>query len=75
MSAGGPRRELWPAALVYDGLGSPRRDAAVLVQVAPAPARVVAVGSAAELRAANPGATERPAVGVLALPAVNAHTH
>lgn len=75
MSAGGPRRELWPAALVYDGLGSPRRAAAVLVQVAPQPARVVAVGSASELRAAHPEATERPPVGVLAPAPVNAHTH
>lgn len=75
MSAGGPRRELWPAALVYDGLGSPRRDAAVLVQVAPEPARVVAVLRASQLRAAYPDATERPAVDVLAPAAVNAHTH
>lgn len=75
MSSGGPRRELWPAALVYDGIGTPRRDAAVLVQVAPEPPRVVAVGGAAELRAAYPGTAERPSVGVIAPPAVNAHTH
>ena len=75
MSSGGPRRELWPATLVYDGLGSPRRDAAAVVQVAPEPGRVVAIGPASELRAAYPGATERPLVGVLAPAAVNAHTH
>jgi cytosine/adenosine deaminase-related metal-dependent hydrolase len=75
VTAGGPRRELWPAALLYDGLGSPRRDAAAVVQVAPEPARVVAVGHARELRAAYPDAAERPPVGVLAPPAVNAHTH
>lgn len=75
MIAGGPRRELWPAALVYDGLGTPRRDAAVLVQVAPEPPRVVAVGRASELRAAYPGATERPPVFVIAPAPVNAHTH
>ncbi len=75
MIAGGPRRELWPAALVYDGLGTPRRDAAVLAQVAPEPPRVVAVGRASELRAAYPGATERPPVFVIAPAPVNAHTH
>ena len=75
MSGGGPRRELWPADLVYDGLGSPRRDAAVLVQVAPVPARVVAVGRASELRAGHRDATERAPVGVIAPAPVNAHTH
>ena len=75
MNVGGPQRELWPAAIVYDGLGTPRRDAAVLVQVAPEPARVVVVGRAAELRAAYPAATERPPVVVIAPAPVNAHTH
>ncbi len=74
-TGGGPRRELWPAALVYDGLGTPRRDAAVVVQVSPEPARVVAVGAAAALRATYPDAVARPVVGVLAPAAVNAHTH
>lgn len=71
----GPRRELWPADLVYDGLGRPRRDAAALVQVHPEPARVVAIGAADALRAAYPDAPERPRVAVLAPAAVNAHTH
>lgn len=75
MNTGGPQRELWPAAIVYDGLGTPRRDGAVLVQVAPEPPRVVVVGRASELRAAHPAATERPSVDVIAPAAVNAHTH
>lgn len=70
-----PRRELWPADLVYDGLGTPRRQAAALVQVAPEPARLLAVGPEAALRTAHPDARVRPRVAVLAPPAVNAHTH
>jgi cytosine/adenosine deaminase-related metal-dependent hydrolase len=74
-AAGALGRELWPADLVYDGLGTPRRDAAVVVQVRPEPARVVAIGAADELRRAYPDASERPKVAVLAPPPVNAHTH
>jgi len=68
-------RELWPADLVYDGLGRPRRDAAVVVQTRPAPARVVAVGPFAELRAEHPHAALRPRRRVIAPAPVNAHTH
>lgn len=75
MDPHGPARELWPADLVYDGLGRPRRDAAVLVQVRPEPARVVSIGGLATLRAANPEAPTRPARGVIAPAPVNAHTH
>jgi cytosine/adenosine deaminase-related metal-dependent hydrolase len=60
---------------VYDGLGTPRRDAAVLVQVRPSPARVVSVGAFADLRAANPHARVVDRVRVIAPPPVNAHTH
>ncbi len=74
-AAGAPLRELWPADLVYDGLGTPRRDAAVLVQVRPEPARVVAVGGFADLRAANPEAHLAPRRRVIAPAPVNAHTH
>ena len=70
-----PRRELWPADLVYDGLGRPRRDAAVVLQVNPLPATVVAVGPLAELRAQHPAARLRPRTPVVAPPPVNAHTH
>lgn len=72
---GGPARELWPAIFVFDGLGRPRRDAAVLVQTRPGPARVLAVGPASDLRAANPTVPERALVEVLAPRPVNAHTH
>ena len=76
MTAGvSPTRELWPAEFVVDGLGRPRRHAAVLVQVRPAPARVITVASFAELREAHPDVAVRPACRVIAPPAVNAHTH
>ena len=73
--AGAPARELWPAEFVYDGLGRPRRGAAVLVQTSPAPARVVTIGSFDALRAQHPGVAVRPARRVIAPPPVNAHTH
>jgi aminodeoxyfutalosine deaminase len=68
-------RELWPADLVYDGLGRPRKDAAVIVQRRPEPARVVTVGGLAELTALHPEASVRPRSRVVAPPPVNAHTH
>ena len=74
-SADRPGRELWPAAFVFDGLGRPRRDAAVLGHVTPDPARLLAVGPLSVLRETNPGVRERPAVEVLAPAPVNAHTH
>jgi cytosine/adenosine deaminase-related metal-dependent hydrolase len=70
-----PSRELWLADYVYDGLGRPRVDAAVLVQVAPEPARVLAVGAAALMRMQYPEVPVRPRVQVIAPPPVNAHTH
>lgn len=75
MTQSGPARALWPADLVYDGLGTPRRDAAVLVQVRPEPARVVTVGPFEALRAANPTAVVAERVRVIAPRPVNAHTH
>ena len=77
MSAGtrGPARELWPADLVYDGLGRPRKEAAVLVQTQPAPARVVTIGHFGALRAQFPAVPVRPARRVIAPAPVNAHTH
>ena len=71
----GPVRELWPADLVYDGLGRPRRDAAVLVQTRPEPARVVTIGRLDALRAQDPGVPVRSPRRVIAPPPVNAHTH
>jgi aminodeoxyfutalosine deaminase len=68
-------RELWPADLVYDGLGRPRKDAGVIVQRRPEPARVVTVGSVADLIASYPEAHVRPRRRVIAPPPVNAHTH
>jgi aminodeoxyfutalosine deaminase len=68
-------RELWPADFVYDGLGRPRRDAAVLVQVWPQPARVVTIGPFTDLRTQHPGARVLPRRRVVAPAPVNAHTH
>jgi aminodeoxyfutalosine deaminase len=70
-----PSRQLWPADYVYDGLGRPRVDAAVLVQVQPEPARVLAVGAAPLMRAQYPEVPVRPRVRVIAPAPVNAHTH
>jgi len=70
-----PRRRLWPAEVVYDGLGRPRKDAAVLVQEAPLPQRIIEVGGLAALREASPGVDEADMRRVIALPPVNAHTH
>jgi aminodeoxyfutalosine deaminase len=71
----GPARALWPADLVYDGLGRPRKDAAVLVQTRPEPARVVTIGHLDALRAEYPGVPVRSPRRVIAPAAVNAHTH
>jgi aminodeoxyfutalosine deaminase len=68
-------RETWPADLVYDGLGRPRKDAAVVVQRRPEPARVVTVGSVVDLAARYPEALVRPRSRVVAPLPVNAHTH
>lgn len=68
-------RELWPAEFVYDGLGRPRREAAVVVQTWPLPARVVAVGAFAEMVEQYPTARVAPRRRVIAPAAVNAHTH
>jgi aminodeoxyfutalosine deaminase len=68
-------RELWAADFVYDGLGRPRRDAAVVVQTWPEPARLVAVGRVDLLRTQHPTARPRPRRTVIAPAAVNAHTH
>ncbi len=68
-------REIWPADLVYDGLGRPRRDAGVVVQTSPRPARIVAVGPLEGLSDQHPTAQVRPRTRVVAPAAVNAHTH
>ena len=73
--AGGPTRELWPADLVYDGLGRPRKDAAVLVQTRPSPARVVTIGHLEALRAQVAGVPVRPARRGIAPAPVHAPTH
>lgn len=74
-ASGAPARELWPAEWVYDGLGRPRKGAAVLVQSSPPPARVITVGPLEALRAQHPDVALRPARRVIAPAPVNAHTH
>lgn len=70
-----PSRELWPADYLYDGLGRPRVAAALLVQMQPDPARVLAVGAIDSMRAQYPSVPLAPHARVIAPAPVNAHTH
>ncbi|MFO7544914.1 MAG: amidohydrolase family protein [Trueperaceae bacterium] len=69
-----PRRIL-RADVVYNGLGTPRENGAVVVQETPDGATVVDVASLAEARSAHPTATEEDAGFAITPPPVNAHTH
>lgn len=68
-------RTLLRAEVVYNGLGTPRRGGAVVVQDDGSDRRVVAVGSLDEARARYPDALERDAGFALSPAPVNAHTH
>lgn len=69
------RRLLRPAEVVYSGLGTPVQDGAAVLQEAAGEWRVTFIGDAAEARERFPDAEAQAAVGVLAPPPVNAHTH
>ncbi|HWG83932.1 MAG TPA: amidohydrolase family protein [Deinococcales bacterium] len=64
-------RVLLTADVVYNGMGLPVNDGAVLV----AGGNVVSFGKAAELRAREPGVPERRAGRAILPRPVNAHTH
>jgi aminodeoxyfutalosine deaminase len=69
-------REVWPADLVYLGVGAALADAAVVAQRRPDGVRtVVAADVRARLAGRFPDAEEVPAREVLAPPPANAHTH
>lgn len=82
-------RTLVRAEVVYNGLGTPRTDAAVVVERAGASpkggapkhassrhrARIVAIGDAADLMRAYPEAAVLDAGFAISPPPVNAHTH
>lgn len=69
------RRILQRAPIVYNGLGTPRRDGALLVQEALGRLTVVAVGDGDELQDAYPDAELRHEPFALSPAPVNAHTH
>ncbi len=73
--SGGLRRTLRRAEVVYSGLGTPRKDGAVVVQEAAGEFRVVAIDALETARRAYPDATEEDAGFALSPPPVNAHTH
>ena len=69
------QRTVYDAEVVYSGLGTPRADAAVVVQRAGGDARVVAIDRREALLSGFPDA-ERVDAGFAISPApVNAHTH
>ncbi len=68
-------RVMATASVVYDGLGLPRADAAVVVQRAPGVSSVVRVAGAADARTAYPDAQEIDCGFAVSPPVVNAHTH
>ncbi|MEX2541577.1 MAG: amidohydrolase family protein [Trueperaceae bacterium] len=69
------RRILQRAPIVYNGLGTPRLDGALLVQEALGSRTVVAVGDGDELQDAYPDAELRHEPFALSPAPVNAHTH
>ena len=74
--AAGLGRELWPADVVYGGIGAAQVAAGVAVQRRPDGGRsVIAIDALERLRQRFPDAALQPSSGVLAPPAVNAHTH
>jgi len=68
-------RTILHAEVVYDGLGTPREDAAVVVQDDGTRRLVIAVESLARARESFPDAGERDAGFALSPAPVNAHTH
>lgn len=67
---------LYPAELLYTGMGLPIREGGVVVSGGGgAGGMVAAAGALAELRAHYPQAREQPRRRVIAPPPVNAHTH
>jgi aminodeoxyfutalosine deaminase len=76
VAAGAIGRELWPAEVVYAGVGSALVDGAVVVQRRPDGSRTVVAWDARERLAARfPDAAPLERRAVLAPPPVNAHTH
>lgn len=69
------RRVLHLAPVVYNGLGTPRRDGGIVVQEALGKQTVIKVGAADELREAFPDAIPEEAPFALSPAPVNAHTH
>jgi cytosine/adenosine deaminase-related metal-dependent hydrolase len=69
------RRLLHRAPIVYNGLGTPRRNGGVLLQEALGKRTVVAVGDGEELAESFPDAELREEPFALSPPPVNAHTH
>ncbi|MEJ2668186.1 MAG: amidohydrolase family protein [Deinococcales bacterium] len=68
-------RTILHAEVVYDGLGTPREDAAVVVQDDGTRRQVIAVESLARARESFPDAGESDAGFALSPAPVNAHTH
>lgn len=68
-------RTIMRAEVVYDGLGTPREDGAVVVQDDGNRRQVIAVGTIAGVRESFPDASEVDAGFALSPPPVNAHTH
>jgi cytosine/adenosine deaminase-related metal-dependent hydrolase len=69
------RRILQRAAVVYNGLGTPRRNGALLLQEALGKRTVIAVGDGDELQADHPEAHLETFPFALSPAPVNAHTH
>ncbi len=63
------------ADVVYDGLGLPRADGAVVVQRAPGVSSIVNVTSSVDATAAYPDAAPLDCGFAVSPPVVNAHTH
>jgi aminodeoxyfutalosine deaminase len=68
-------RRILRADVVYNGLGTPRANGAVVVQETPDGASVADVASLADARRAHPSASEEDAGFAITPPPVNAHTH
>lgn len=69
------KRTLHRAPIVYNGLGNPRRDGAIVVQEALGNRTVAAVGGSEELRQAFPDAEVESVPFAISPAPVNAHTH
>ena len=69
------KRTLLRAEVVYNGLGTPRRDGAVVIQDDGRRRQVIKVDDAAAARSAFPDAEELDAGFAVSPPPVNAHLH